>query len=45
MENNCELFSTASNVAQQLKSMFDYVAGEWVALAYGNQWFPDALKK
>ena len=45
MENNCELFSTASNVAQQLKSMFDYVVGEWVALAYGNQWFPDALKK
>ena len=40
MENNCELFNTASNIAQQLKTMSDYVVGDWVAVPYGNQWFP-----
>ena len=39
MESNCQLFSTASKIAQQLKRMFDYVVGNWVAVTYGNQRF------
>ena len=45
MENNCELLSTVSNIAQQLKTMFDYVVGDWVAIAYGNEWFPGIIEK
>ena len=44
MENDCELFSTVFNIAQQLKTMFDYVVGDWVAVAYGNQWFPVVIE-
>ena len=29
MENNSKLFSTSSNIAQQLKGVFDYVVGNW----------------
>ena len=45
MENICELFSTASNIAQQLKTMLDYVVGDWVAVAYGNQLFPGVIEE
>ena len=25
--------------------MFDYVVGDWVAVAYGNQWFPGVIEE
>ena len=43
MENNCELFSTAFNIAQQL-TIFDYLVGDCVAVAYENQWFPGVIE-
>ena len=45
MENNCELFSTASKIAQQLKRMFDYVVGNWVKFTYGNQRFSGFIEE
>ena len=25
--------------------MFDYVVGDWVAVAYGNQWCPSVIEE
>ena len=44
-ENSCELFSMVSNIAQQLKTMFDYVVGDCVAVSYGNQWFAGVIEE